>query len=31
MSSWFRDPKQLVDNKKIFEFWPTIYNHQHNA
>ena len=23
MSSWFQDPKQLVDNKKIFEFWPT--------
>tara|TARA_B100000073_G_scaffold86289_1_gene67061 strand:- start:1645 stop:2292 length:648 start_codon:yes stop_codon:yes gene_type:complete len=24
MSSWFQDPKQLVDNNKIFEFWPTI-------
>jgi hypothetical protein len=23
MSSWFRDPKQLVDDKKILEFWPT--------
>jgi hypothetical protein len=23
MSSWFRDPKHLVDDKKILEFWPT--------
>lgn len=23
MSSWFSDPKQLVDDKKILEFWPT--------
>jgi len=23
MSSWFRDPKHLVDDKKILEFWPS--------
>ena len=23
MSSWFQDPKQLVDDKKVLEFWPT--------
>lgn len=23
MSSWFQDPKQLVRNDKILEFWPT--------
>lgn len=23
MSSWFQDPKQLVNDKKVLEFWPT--------